>query len=459
MAENLVHYWTNVAFEPSMVFTNVMYAVCVAVLFRPIKRSVRSILLLAAHIAVLYIVLTSVNGLFTSIPGGREWHSAAMFVGNALVLGVYAVAFGRYSPAVRVVYCVSFFAAERCVNVLTGLLPSLLVDFAPGYWMDIVIRFVLTGATILIPLFLRRFGWNKLGAREGSAGGIVFVVVYSVFSIVTASYCTIALGDMSRFVSGFAFVAITGCASTEILGYWLAYHMQSSNRENLELLAIAAERESSEELLRQTDENIDELRKIRHDIKNWIANMRLLLGSGQYDELREFFGSVEERVNVPLSGFDCGNKIVNAIVNLELRKARDMSVRLDAKAAVPRELPFSGSDLCSLLTNLIDNALEGAARGGRTDEPVKVGMRLAADGYLYITVSNPVSSAESKKELLSARTTKKDPLLHGYGTRIADEIVRRYNGAINRGVADGRYTADVMLDAAGCEKKEGGHAV
>ena len=98
------------------------------------------------------------------------------------------------------------------------------------------------------------------------------------------------------------------------------------------------------------------------------------------------------------------------------------------------------------------------ARGGRTDEPVKVGMRLAADGYLYITVTNPVSGAESKRELLSARTTKKDPLLHGYGTRIADEIVRRYNGAINRGVADGRYTADVMLDAAGCEKKEGGHA-
>ena len=458
MVENFVHYWTSVAFEPSMIFTDVMFAACVAVLFRPIKRSVRSILLLAAHIAALYVAVTTINGLMTFIPvGSSGWRSVSMFIGNAIVLTVYAVIFGRYSPAVRVVYCVSFFAAERCVNALTGLLPALLLGLAPGYWIDIVVRFTMTGATILIPLFLRRFGWNKLG-RGGGAGGIVFVVVYSVFSIVTAAYCVTALGDMSRFVSGFAFVAVTGCACTEILGYWLTYHIQASNSENLDLLAIAAERESGEELLRQTEKNLDDLRKIRHDVKNWIANMRLLLGSGQYDELREFFGGVEERVNEPLSGFDCGNKIVNAIVNIELRKARDMSVKLDVKAAVPPELPFSGSDLCSLLTNLIDNALEGAARGGRTDEPVKVGMRLAADGYLYITVTNPVSGAESKRELLSARTTKKDPLLHGYGTRIADEIVRRYNGAINRGVEDGRYTADVMLDAAGCEKKEGGHA-
>ena len=35
MVENFVHYWTNVAFEPSMIFTDVMFAACVAVLFRP----------------------------------------------------------------------------------------------------------------------------------------------------------------------------------------------------------------------------------------------------------------------------------------------------------------------------------------------------------------------------------------------------------------------------------------
>ena len=137
--------------------------------------------------------------------------------------------------------------------------------------------------------------------------------------------------------------------------------------------------------------------------------------------------------------------MLNTILNLEQSRAHAQGCVLDHRVFVAPELPFAETDLCSLFTNLIDNALEAIQRQGIENGVVEVGIN-QKNAALYICILNPVDEKLGRENLLSLKTTKKDKAFHGYGTRIVDSIVQKYNGQINRSIENGKYRVDIMLD-------------
>ena len=137
--------------------------------------------------------------------------------------------------------------------------------------------------------------------------------------------------------------------------------------------------------------------------------------------------------------------MLNTILNLEQGRAHAQGCALDHRIFVAPQLPFAETDLCSLFTNLIDNALEAIQRQNIANGVVEVGIN-QKNAALYICVLNPVDEQLGKETLLSLKTTKKDKTMHGYGVRIVDSIVQKYNGQINRSIENGKYRVDIMLD-------------
>ena len=203
--------------------------------------------------------------------------------------------------------------------------------------------------------------------------------------------------------------------------------------------------QSERNLMELSRQNLDELRAIRHDIKNQYAYMDVLLSEKRYDELLEFFDQNKQANSKPLSGIDCGNLVLNTILNLEQGRAHAQGCVLDHRIFVAPQLPFAETDLCSLFTNLIDNALEAIQRQNIANGVVEVGINQKNAG-LYICVLNPVDEQLGRETLLSCKTTKKDKTMHGYGVRIVDGIVQKYNGQISRSIENGKYRVDIMLD-------------
>ena len=180
----------------------------------------------------------------------------------------------------------------------------------------------------------------------------------------------------------------------------------------------------------------------------------VLLREGQQGEALAYFEELRERVLPQTAYIDCGNRTVSAILNLETAKARAQGISLDYRCVVEPSLSVRDSDLCALMTNLIDNALEAMVRQRKTDGAVEVGLRQKGSS-LYLCVVNPVDGTLSLEELLSLRTTKEDDALHGYGHKIVEGIAARYDGAVNREVQGGRYIVDVVLDMTCAERGEG----
>ena len=228
-----------------------------------------------------------------------------------------------------------------------------------------------------------------------------------------------------------------------ITNYRMAALLCKEQSDVLTLRTQVQLEQKAEEMMAISEHNLKELRKIRHDINNQYAYMKSLLGKGDYDTLSSYFveltGTFADAV-VPY--VDCGNPVLNIILNMEFAKAKERGVTLDILAVVPKQLPFSDIDLCKMLTNLIDNAVEATEAEGHK-EPVQVVLKISGQ-YFYASVKNRTNkSAKSRVEF--AKSTKTDAENHGFGMEIIEQVAKKYQGFFHRKIVDGYFVADVVL--------------
>ena len=159
------------------------------------------------------------------------------------------------------------------------------------------------------------------------------------------------------------------------------------------------------------------MRGWRHDYHNHLQSMKAYVEMGQYDKLQEYLGLLENDLDQVNQLCDSGNVNLDAILNSKISLAEKNGIRVDYKATCPAELTVSDIDLCALIGNLIDNAME-ACEG-------------IADPYirLYIGVLNI--------------TTKRGN--HGHGLKRINLVVEKYEGYINRQNEPGVFVTEIML--------------
>lgn len=186
--------------------------------------------------------------------------------------------------------------------------------------------------------------------------------------------------------------------------------------------------------------NREELEKIRHDIKNQLSYVNLLL---KQDKKEEAISYIDNYVNSQevLFSFSCSNNVINSIINLELSKAKVYGVKMNLKIVVPPILPFDDNDIVSLLTNMIDNALENYYK--IDDNSVISVCILKQNDYIRFFVSNPIDINKYDKN--NVIKTRKDGKNHGYGTKIIKNIASKYNGYVEFEIEDNRFICDVLL--------------
>ena len=209
------------------------------------------------------------------------------------------------------------------------------------------------------------------------------------------------------------------------------------------------------QMLDITQKSLADLRLIRHDIRNRYSYISLLLDNGQYAELKEYLQDMKEEIAPTLSVIDCGNKTLTNILNMEKAKAESRGVRMETDLNVPPILPFRDTALCSVFSNLIDNAIEASMLCAEDGAEIRVRVSILQE-YLYIGVMNRLPAGRSEEEALALKTTKQNASNHGFGTKIVRKIAEQYNGYVTYSVENGRFIAEVMLDMMFAVTKEKG---
>lgn len=203
------------------------------------------------------------------------------------------------------------------------------------------------------------------------------------------------------------------------------------------------ERFQSELIEKQVNEIQNMYRQVRgwrHDYRNHIQNMRILLSENNYAKLDSYLDELADDLNTVDTVIKTGNVMADAILNSKLSVAEKLNVKTAVKAAVPENIPLTDVELCAVLGNLLDNAAEACAKLDESERFLRVYIgRLK--GQLYISVQN--SAGAVKKVGGAYRSTKEGE--HGYGLFRIDRIAKKYSGYVNRQNEEGVFATEIML--------------
>lgn len=210
------------------------------------------------------------------------------------------------------------------------------------------------------------------------------------YLLVTASLVETVVIRTNQFELGvyylFTFIYVISLFVLVVL-YFSSYYLVKTQNNLIESEINITLAEAKLDAIKVSSYNLEELHKVRHDLKNHFSYISNLLEEDKVGDAKNYLKELNEENKEILESFSCANELINSIINLELSKAKLMKIKMDVKAIVPITLPFKDSDLVSLLTNLIDNAIENHDNSKKL--PVKVNISMYQD-YLRIVVANKV---------------------------------------------------------------------
>ena len=224
-----------------------------------------------------------------------------------------------------------------------------------------------------------------------------------------------------------------------------AYIRRRSERET-ELQVLSARESLTREQLATVLESAAALGELRHEVKNHYLVLQNLSRTGETERLDAYLSELVSDVSsIPALTY-APHPAINAVLTVMLARAQKQGVEVERRIDVPETLPFPDTELCMVLMNLLQNALEAnalAPDGARKWLRVDLHIRGV---HLYIGVENsrfaPVDY-DAERDL--CRTTKEDKSAHGYGLKAVQAVARKYQSELLLKFPDHTFSAATAL--------------
>ena len=173
-------------------------------------------------------------------------------------------------------------------------------------------------------------------------------------------------------------------------------------------------------------ENYNIQRQRTHEYKNQIVCMDMLMKKKDYSKLEDYIGNISDGLDAQLDMVDTNNDVVNAILNAKYYEAIKNDVLFVLKINDLSDIKVSDEDIVTILSNLLDNAIEAAKQCDVGKRTVKIKL-LSEDDVLTIAVSNTYKTEPMLTEDGYIRTTKNNNEEHGWGIRNIVATLEKYD--------------------------------
>ena len=204
----------------------------------------------------------------------------------------------------------------------------------------------------------------------------------------------------------------------------------------------AYQRELIETHYREVENMYRQIRGWRHDYRNHIQMMKVLAANGDMDALKAYLDELDTDLNTVDTVVKTGNPMADAILNSKISLARSRNIPTQVDAHIPVKLKMSELDLCCIIGNLFDNAMEASMALPEEKRMIRVYMDMKGT-QLYISFTNFTAVKKLDKVGKGFKTSKGEG--HGFGLVRMDDIVSRYDGYLSRNSEDGAFTTEILI--------------
>lgn len=185
-----------------------------------------------------------------------------------------------------------------------------------------------------------------------------------------------------------------------------------------------------------------QMRGWRHDWRNHIQTMKAHAASGDLSAIRTYLDELDHDLAAIDSAVKTGNAMADAVLNSKISLARAKNITVIADAHIPFKLKISDIDLCVIIGNLFDNAIEACLPLPEEQRVIRIYMDMKNTG-LYLSVTN--MTAQKKQRKIGGRFRSSKGEGHGFGLVRIDSIIERLDGYISRNSEDGAFTTEILL--------------
>ena len=279
---------------------------------------------------------------------------------------------------------------------------------------------------------------NKISANKRNLALMIIITIVTMASDVGVTQ----IYTHNNSLSGPTLLASAGVILENVLSYYVFIKM-SRDAEKDEALANA--RLSEERLNMQVGQykamvqSQNELKKVRHDLKNHLIAIDAKLDKGDYNDCSNYVHTLLKEVSGYAASFNTGNTVLDAILSAKETDAKQRGIKFTARLNIPSDLPIEDNDICAIFGNALDNAIEAC-------EKVKnnpyINVLLSYDkGTLTCKIEN--SCMENANNSLI--TTKADVKNHGIGKMNIQRALDKYCAVSDVKIESGTYTLSIVF--------------
>lgn len=297
-----------------------------------------------------------------------------------------------------------------------------------------LIWFMLIKASLLV--------WRRHSDNRVSWTDWCEVLLVPVSSIVIAA--SMIVNDTNNFawLKLFAGVMIV---AVNLFTYYLYYRVQENAMNQAEKKFVQQQAAYYVHSNKEISDYWLEIRRFRHDQKQRYMLEQSYLQDKEYDKLNQFYSQNIGALSNDIVISRTGNRLLDNILNYKAAVAHSKGITFDAKLRMAYDVDTEDAIICSLLGNLIDNAIEAVS--GIEDKEIERVISLIIKisfNNLYVNISNPYAG-EHIRDGNDFRTTKEDAGEHGIGLKIVQNIVKNYNGIMKVKDSNGVFKVEVLV--------------
>ena len=179
----------------------------------------------------------------------------------------------------------------------------------------------------------------------------------------------------------------------------------------------------------------------RHDLRHHFLLIQQLLENGEFSKIQEYLSETLNTMEQSIPKFYCQNETANLIISSYVQKAEKVNVALEANTYIPQSLTMKNTELCTLLSNALENAITATQNITDGREKIVSFMAKVSDRKLLISVENPYSGDIQLENgmPLSQR------IGHGLGTKSIKTIVEKYGGLFSFETKNGVFILRIII--------------
>jgi len=269
-----------------------------------------------------------------------------------------------------------------------------------------------------------------------------------IISVIFATTLMIALGifrvDINAGVPTDSPVSVLiglGLIFINVLIYILMKKISDKNREKEKLLLDTVQNKHYFSQFKEFEKQFNEMRKIRHDMKNHLQCLSAFISENDMTKAQKYIDDIiENKLDFGTRIIKTGNKIVDTVINMKLIQCKKDGINTIVHIN-KFDTYLEDTDMCALLSNLLDNAIEASNKEEQKEIQIEI---MPRKGYVNIIIKNAISESvlENNPELM---TTRQDNKTHGIGIKSVSDTVKKYEGMLEFYENNNFFIADVWL--------------